>query len=248
MGEQVKMPHLSECFLSGLFSGSVVAVLSSPLDMVKVQMQLQHLSNRQTTTTLPHSSTLILGESPLINNKITVNNATLIKQQSTSAAIRYTSSWNCFSTLFREGGVKLLYRGFGPQVWREGLGFGTYFASYEGLCMLFSPTGRKSDAGTLTYFMAGGCSGMLIWAVIFPFDLVKARLQNEATMADKGGNKYSGAWDCVRKTYMGGGVKAFYSGIKPSLLRAFPVHSLIFVVYEATLNAIRGKPGPQSKT
>lgn len=197
---------VSECFVAGFTSGTVVAALSAPLDMVKVQMQLQHLSKRSIT-------------------------------QNTVMDPKYSSSWHCFRTLLKQGGIGLLYRGFAPQVWREGLGFGTYFASYEYLCMKMSPTGRRQDAGPLVFFLSGGISGMLIWTVIFPFDLVKARLQNEATMPQNM-RTYTGAWDCVRKTWNTGRIRAFYSGISPSLLRAFPVHSLIFLVYETTLATI----------
>ena len=43
---------------------------------------------------------------------------------------------------------------------------------------------------------------------------------------------YDGFLDCVRKTYHYEGVRAFYKGLTPNLIRMFPQSGLFFLVYD----------------
>lgn len=184
-------PSLGIVFISGATAGAFVSLISSPLDMIKVQMQM------------PNSKNL------------------------------YTHSFDCLSKLVFNGGYKRMYQGLQGMLIRESVGFGTYFLSYETLCRASSPTGNKKDISILTKFLCGGCSGIILWCVIYPLDLIKTRLQTQ-TISQR--LSYSGWIDCARKSYSKDGILGFYRGISASLLRAFPVHSSVFVVYELCLN------------
>lgn len=65
--------------------------------------------------------------------------------------------------------------------------------------------------------------------MIYPFDVIKARLQ-----ADSTNSKYSSVSDCVYKTYQEGGLKAFTRGLGFTLVRAVPVASVILPIYETS--------------
>ena len=43
---------------------------------------------------------------------------------------------------------------------------------------------------------------------------------------------YNGFIDCVKKTYRVEGVRAFYKGLTPNLIRMFPQSGLFFLVYD----------------
>jgi hypothetical protein len=78
-------------------------------------------------------------------------------------------------------------------------------------------------------FLAGGTAGVLQWLPpIYFTDIIKSRMQT----ADPG--TYSGIIDCTRKVYLEGGSSIFFRGMTPALLRAFPLHAIIFLVYEET--------------
>ena len=74
---------------------------------------------------------------------------------------------------------------------------------------------------------------MLSWAATFPFDVVKSRMQ-----ADGNDDKfvYKGARVCFVKTYRTGGIGLLYTGLVPTLLRAFPTNGIIFLVYNIVSN------------
>ena len=57
------------------------------------------------------------------------------------------------------------------------------------------------------------------------FQVVRARLQDQQ-------NKYSGSLDCISKILKQEGVKGFYKGLSPNLLRVVPATMITFVVYE----------------
>ena len=80
--------------------------------------------------------------------------------------------------------------------------------------------------------LAGGCSGALTWALIYPFDVVKTRIQTAplTTPIEKRRIVYM-----FRAIYKEHGIQYFFRGLGVTLLRAFPVNAIIFPVYEFTL-------------
>ena len=84
--------------------------------------------------------------------------------------------------------------------------------------------------------MAGGICGIMCWIVVFPLDLVKTLIQKEILLPKP---TYKNAMDCVQDIYKRNGLVGFYRGITVTLIRAFPIHSLNFLVYEQTLLLIK---------
>lgn len=67
---------------------------------------------------------------------------------------------------------------------------GLYFATYEALTQ-HSP--EEEAVGTAAMLFAGGLTGTISWALTYPLDVIKTRLQAD-------GVKYSGVVDCLRKS------------------------------------------------
>lgn len=101
------------------------------------------------------------------------------------------------------------------------IGFASYFVSFE---MMMSRTENASAFYTL---MAGGLAGTFSWVISIPVDVVKSRLQVDGI---DGKPKYSGAMDCMRKSYQAEGMKFFTRGLSSTLLRAFPMNAVCFYV------------------
>lgn len=71
---------------------------------------------------------------------------------------RYVGMWDCASGLYREAGLRSLFRGWEMTLARDVPGSIAYFGVYEGLKMAWSrPDGSISDLSILT---AGGLAGM----------------------------------------------------------------------------------------
>ncbi|EDQ87313.1 uncharacterized protein MONBRDRAFT_37999 [Monosiga brevicollis MX1] len=75
-----------------------------------------------------------------------------------------------------------------------------------------------------THMLAGGAAGMLEHTVMFPFDVIKTRLQTS--------NQYSGMINCAQSMLRHEGPSSFFNGIRAVLLGAGPAHALYFSAYE----------------
>ncbi|XP_021945495.1 mitochondrial basic amino acids transporter [Folsomia candida] len=139
---------------------------------------------------------------------------------STSSPNKAPSSMEVLRSIYqKEGGlIRGVFKGWGVTVAREIPGFGTYFATYEAL------TTRSQEVGTFGMMMAGGLAGVMSWIVTFPIDVVKTRLQSDVS------GKYSGAIDCLKKTYQAEGYSAFSRGLVSTVIRAFPTNAATFTV------------------
>ncbi|CAO3595664.1 unnamed protein product [Absidia cylindrospora] len=141
-----------------------------------------------------------------------------------------TSSWASAKEIISKRGFLALYNGFGLHFLRDSVGTGVYFGGYETTKYLLTKKDTKS--GPLTQFLAGGICGILCWLVVFPIDLVKTLKQKEVLSPTP---HYRNARECIANIIRQKGYWGFYSGVSVTLLRAFPIHSLNFLVYEQTL-------------
>lgn len=87
--------------------------------------------------------------------------------------------------------------------------------------------------------MAGGFAGTFSWLVSFPVDVVKSRLQTDGM---DGKLKYTGAVDCVKKSYQAEGMNFFTRGLTSTLLRAFPMNAVCFLVVSYVMNFFQKNP------
>lgn len=76
-----------------------------------------------------------------------------------------------------------LYRGTAITLLRDVPSYGVYFALYEHLrgaldARVVHTTGALSGhTAALHQFVAGGVAGVVSWFTVYPFDVVKSRLQ-----------------------------------------------------------------------
>jgi solute carrier family 25 (mitochondrial carnitine/acylcarnitine transporter), member 20/29 len=141
----------------------------------------------------------------------------------------YSWSGACAIDLVRKEGLyNGLFQGFGSVLLREVPQFAVYYPCYELAKTAYSESGLFNPVVTL--LLAGGTAGVVQWLPPFYcFDVIKSRMQS----APKG--YYSGMGHCVRELLREGGVGIFFRGQTPALVRAFPLHALIFLGYEWTM-------------
>lgn len=66
-------------------------------------------------------------EGPVIVNKLSVFFSVLVNDGRQSAIPQYRSLTGAFVTIFRQEGVRGLYKGVTPNVWGSGSAWGFYF-------------------------------------------------------------------------------------------------------------------------
>ncbi|KAG0174550.1 hypothetical protein DFQ30_003968 [Apophysomyces sp. BC1015] len=235
----------------GFTSGSFIAVLSCPFELIKIQRQLEFLLQASSIST---GATVVrsIAENELKRSRSTINrtvgagipisptakppsnNSSSSYSSSSSVRTVSTSSWCSAKEIVRKRGITGLWSGFRLHFARDALGTGVYFGGYETTKYLLTSPDRP--AGPLTQFFAGGVCGILCWLVVFPVDLVKSLMQKEILAPQP---MYKNASACVRDIYHQRGMAGFYRGVTVTLMRAFPIHSLNFLVYEQTLLFVR---------
>ncbi|KAL4421041.1 hypothetical protein ABPG77_007516 [Micractinium sp. CCAP 211/92] len=138
----------------------------------------------------------------------------------------YVGPLSLLGSILRTEGVAGLYRGTVITSIRDLPSHGVYFACYEAARQLMQrPDGSHA---ALALWAAGGLAGAVSWFSVYPFDVLKTRLQAGAAAS----SPYKGWVDCARQSYATEGTTPFFRGLSTTLGRAFLVNGAIFTAYE----------------
>ena len=195
-------PQLLNTYIGGAIGGLVAAPITNTAELIKLRMQMQGIGEREYFIEYTgHES-------------------------SPDAHKYYKSSWDCCKKIYKNEGIRGLCRGIAPTIGRETPSFGAYFLTFDFCCRQSANFYNIdiSEVGPFTLLIGGGLAGQACWLISFPFDVVKSRLQGDGVT----GVEYKGMMDCIRKTYHQDGIRGFYRGLLPTLVRAFPVNAATF--------------------
>mmetsp|Transcript_4873 Transcript_4873/g.4629 ORF Transcript_4873/g.4629 Transcript_4873/m.4629 type:complete len:146 (+) Transcript_4873:457-894(+) len=128
-----------------------------------------------------------------------------------------------------------LYRSMLPTLGRDIPGYGMFFASYGYFMRLFGVDQISIEEDKAKFYLysilAGGFAGQLSWIIGYPYDSVKSFMHYHPRH-----RKVIPTFIYIVKKF---GYRRLYNGITPCLLRAFPINSIIFAVYEFINNKFR---------
>ncbi|XP_057345323.1 mitochondrial ornithine transporter 1 isoform X4 [Manis pentadactyla] len=135
--------------------------------------------------------------------------------------------WSVVKSILRKEGPLGFYQGLSSTLLREVPGYFLFFGGYE-LSRSFFASGRsKDDLGPVPLMLSGGVGGICLWLAVYPVDCVKSRIQVLSMSGKQAG--FIGTFISVVKNE---GVTALYSGLKPTVIRAFPANGALFLAYE----------------
>ncbi|PVV00956.1 hypothetical protein BB560_004643, partial [Smittium megazygosporum] len=223
--------------IAGGISGSAIATFTCPLELVKIQMQLSELINKERLKTIDvlkaeifkmQNVTSSSYQKRLASLRNLENIVELSKNTNPEQSSRFRNL-NSIKSIIRSHGPLGLYSGISINLLRDFLGSGIYFGTYETSKLLLKRVMKSNDSSPITHMIAGGICGVFAWIVIFPIDLIKSQYQKNLLAYP--GNKQN-YFECLRRIYASGGLKGFYRGISVTLIRAFPLHALNFTIYE----------------
>ncbi|OKO90340.1 Mitochondrial carnitine carrier [Penicillium subrubescens] len=141
---------------------------------------------------------------------------------------KYSGGVDVVRQLYKEGGIRSVFRGSAMTLARDGPGSAAYFAAYEYIKRTLTPKdadGNVTGELSLTAVVAaGGAAGIAMWIPVFPVDTIKSRLQSAPGKPTIGGT--------IRTVYASGGFKAFFPGFGPALARAVPANAATFLGVE----------------
>jgi len=140
--------------------------------------------------------------------------------------------------MWADGGFRAAYRGLGLGL----VGMFPYSAidigTFEFLKKSYTRIKAKyygiheEDAtpGNVTTAVLGASSGALGASIVYPLNVLRTRLQTQGTTMHP--PTYTGFMDVAQKTFRNEGIRGFYKGLTPNLLKVAPALSITWVVYE----------------
>ena len=155
------------------------------------------------------------------------------KQLAPGEKPKYSGGLDVVRQLYKEGGIRSVWRGSAMTLARDGPGSAAYFATYEIIKRRLTPKDEHGKPGELSLtavMVAGGAAGVAMWIPVFPVDTVKSRLQSAEGSPTIGGT--------IRDLYGKGGLRAFFPGIGPALARAVPANAATFLGVELAHKAM----------
>lgn len=163
-------------------------------------------------------SSLVLCPTELIKCKLQAINETKSMKMSASALTK---------SIVKEHGFKGLFNGLGSTIVREMPGYFAFFLGIEGTRrLMLNYTNFKDESHPLVSLASGAAGGISLWLTIFPFDMIKSRIQVE--------NSTLGLIPMMRKVIREEGARNLYRGLTPTLVRTVPATAALLVVVEKT--------------
>uniref|UniRef100_A0A8C5BNR0 Mitochondrial carnitine/acylcarnitine carrier protein n=1 Tax=Gadus morhua TaxID=8049 RepID=A0A8C5BNR0_GADMO len=157
----------------------------------------------------------------------------LLQVQASGGAVKYAGPIDCALRLFKEQGIRSVYKGTLLTLIRDVPSNGLYFLTYETLKNLLTTEGQSvSQLSTPKIILAGGVAGILNWTIALPPDVLKSNFQ---TAAD---GKYRGQVDVLRTLLREEGPRGLYKGFNAVFLRAFPANAACFLGFEFALKGL----------
>lgn len=146
---------------------------------------------------------------------------------------KYKNIFDCAIKTVKSDGFTGLYRGLSATILREIPSFAGYFAVYEGIKSHLNSHTTISNT-IWNPILSGGCAGIAAWLPCYPQDVIKSVIQSSS------GTKLS-IPQASRIIYQKAGLKGFFKGFTPTMIRAFPANAATFLGYEIVMTAFKNK-------
>ena len=129
--------------------------------------------------------------------------------------------------LARRHGIRHLWRGLGPTLWRDVPFSGMYWATYEGLKRRFERSGRT---GASVAFVCGATSGTTAALLTSPFDVLKTRRQ--ALVMSAAAGEATGTLPLLTQILRTEGMSALFAGLGPRVAKIAPACGIMISCFE----------------
>ncbi|XP_012065430.1 mitochondrial phosphate carrier protein 1, mitochondrial [Jatropha curcas] len=185
-GEEYKAAagYYGLCAVSGMLSAGTTHLAITPLDVLKVNMQVN--------------------------------------------PVKYNSIYACFTTLLREQGPSVFWRGWAGKLFGYGVQGGCRFGLYEYFKNLYSNVLVDRNR-SFVFFMSSASAEMFANLALCPFEAVKVRVQAQPHFA-------KGLLDGFPRVYASEGFTGFYRGLVPLLGRNLPFSMVMFSTFEHSVD------------
>jgi solute carrier family 25 carnitine/acylcarnitine transporter 20/29 len=236
-----------KAFACGSFAGLVQALVICPMEHVKCRLQIQQAaistsSTKTATASHPLRTTLrtILGSG---NGSAPLKVAALYRGwwitcwREVPAFGAYFTLYDIFKERIQDGLDQRATEAQSEHCVMNGHGLATvtatsFDASVKSKNVIGGDENQHTSHTWIASAVAGGLTGALTWAIVYPFDVIKTQIQTAPIDTPKNERTISAVFSKIVKEH---GWKHLFRGLSVTCLRAFPVNGIIFPVYEYTL-------------
>ncbi|XP_061938363.1 solute carrier family 25 member 35 isoform X5 [Apis cerana] len=247
-------------FVIGGLAAVGAGFFTNPIDVIKVRLQLQGELEARSTYKKIYKNTLHAGyliakhegNTDIIKTAVVTGTAGCIgavlgspfymiktqlqAQSAQSIAVgyqhNYLGTWYAFKTLWKEGGIVALYRGWYAGIPRIFIGSATQLTTFDLAADWLRSSQVFINQPILLTFFASVIGGSCVAFTIQPFDVLATRLYNQRMDVEGKGTLYNGLLDAFVKIIRTEGLIGLYKGIFPTWMRIAPHTVLCLVFYE----------------
>ncbi|XP_060925708.1 solute carrier family 25 member 55a isoform X1 [Limanda limanda] len=204
--------------LAGCGAGMCQVVVTTPMEMLKIQLQDAGRLVAQQQKPVMMTPSKIGATSTVLSRSY----------NSVASAPQAVSATQIAKELLQTQGIRGLYRGLGATLMRDVPFSIVYFPLFANLNRL----GKPSPEGPSPFywaFLSGCAAGSTAAVIVNPCDVVKTRLQS----VNKGSSEetYTGVVDCVSKIMRREGPSGFLKGAGCRALVIAPLFGIVQVMY-----------------
>ncbi|CAG7836079.1 unnamed protein product [Allacma fusca] len=210
-------PH--QQMLASCTGALLTAVMVTPLDVVKIRLQSQQkamLSNK----CFLYCNGLMDHICHCVNGKVNV----WVKRPS-----QFSSTIDAFVKICRYEGPSSLWSGLPPTLIAAIPSTMVYFVSYEQLRVFmgdrYKEFSRKDEYPTWVPLIAGGLARTWAVTVISPLELIRTKMQSVRL-------SYKEVYAACRSLYAVKGIKGFWLGWGPTIMRDVPFSAVYWAGYD----------------
>lgn len=142
--------------------------------------------------------------------------------------IKYYSISSCFTSLLREQGPSVLWKGWTGKFFGYGAQGGCRFGLYEYFKEVYSNV-LVDQNRSFVFFLSSASAEVFANVALCPFEAVKVRVQAQTCFA-------KGLYDGFPKLYASEGTRGFYRGLIPLLGRNIPFSMVMFSTFEHSVD------------
>ncbi|GAB2219684.1 hypothetical protein Droror1_Dr00007321 [Drosera rotundifolia] len=183
--------------VAGSFAGGTAVLFTYPLDLVRTKLAYQ-----------------------VVGSSVSSLNGLVLQEQA------YKGIIDCFSKIFRESGVRGLYRGVAPSLYGIFPYAGLKFYFFEEM-KRYVPDEHRNDI--TVKLICGSVAGLLGQTFTYPLDVVRRQMQvQQASNA----NNMKGTLETLIAIAREQGWKQLFSGLSLNYLKVVPSVAIGFTVYD----------------
>jgi len=150
---------------------------------------------------------------------------------------RHNGTFSALSTIYRDQGIKGLWRGVTAAIPRVMIGSSTQLATFSKSKDFIEQLHLFPRESWLNALIASMMSGCVVVVCMTPFDVVSIRIYNQGVDLSGKGLYYNGFADCFGKILKSEGMLGFYKGWAASLFRLGP-HTVLSLVFWSKLRSV----------